>query len=32
MRVQAYALLERRQLYEWIFDPLYDIGRAAHGI
>ena len=32
MQVQAYALLERRQLYEWIFDPLYDIGRAAHGI
>jgi membrane fusion protein len=32
MQVQAYALLDRRPLYEWILDPLYDIGRAAHGI
>jgi membrane fusion protein len=32
MRVQAYALLERRQLYEWILEPLYDLGRAAHGL
>ncbi len=31
MRVQAYALLDRRPLYQWILDPLYDIGRAAHG-
>ena len=31
MRVQAYALLDRRQLYQWIFEPLYDVGRAAHG-
>ena len=32
MQVQAYALLDRRQLYEWILEPLYDIGRAAHGL
>ncbi|MGC2200985.1 MAG: HlyD family efflux transporter periplasmic adaptor subunit [Stellaceae bacterium] len=32
MRVQAYALLDRRPLYQWILDPLYDIGRAAHGL
>jgi membrane fusion protein len=32
MRVQAYALLDRRQLYEWIFEPLHEIGRAAHGL
>jgi membrane fusion protein len=31
MQVQAYALLDRRPLYEWILDPLYDIGRAVHG-
>jgi membrane fusion protein len=31
MQVQAYALLDRRPLYQWILDPLYDIGRAAHG-
>jgi membrane fusion protein len=31
MRVQAYALLDRRPLYQWIFEPLYDVGRAAHG-
>jgi membrane fusion protein len=31
MQVQAYALLDRQALYEWILDPLYDIGRAAHG-
>jgi membrane fusion protein len=30
MQVQAYALLDRRPLYEWILDPLYDVGRAAH--
>ena len=30
MEVQAYALLDRRPLYQWIFEPLYDIGRAAH--
>ena len=30
MPVQAYALLDRRLLYEWILEPLYDIGRAAH--
>jgi membrane fusion protein len=30
MQVQAYALLDRRPLYQWILDPLYDIGRAAH--
>jgi membrane fusion protein len=32
MQVQAYALLDRRPLYQWILDPLYDIGRAAHGL
>jgi membrane fusion protein len=32
MRVQAYALLDRRPLYQWILEPLYDIGRAAHGL
>ena len=31
MQVQAYALLDRRPLYQWILDPLCDIGRAAHG-
>jgi len=30
MPVQAYALLDRRLLYQWILEPLYDIGRAAH--
>jgi membrane fusion protein len=29
MQVHAYALLERRQLYEWMLAPLYDIGRAT---
>jgi membrane fusion protein len=29
MQVHAYALLERRQLYEWMLEPLYDIRRAA---
>ena len=32
MEVQAYALLDRRLLYQWIFEPLYDIGRAAHAL
>jgi membrane fusion protein len=32
MQVQAYALLDRRPLYQWILEPLYDIGRAAHGL
>jgi membrane fusion protein len=32
MQVQAYALLDRRPLYQWILDPLYDIGRAGHGL
>jgi membrane fusion protein len=32
MRVQAYALLDRRPLYQWILEPLYAIGRAAHGL
>jgi membrane fusion protein len=31
MRVQAYALLDRRLLYQWILHPLYDIGRAGYG-
>ena len=30
MPVQAYSLLDRRLLYQWILEPLYDIGRAAH--
>ena len=32
MQVHAYALLERRQLYEWMLEPLYDIRRAARGL
>jgi membrane fusion protein len=31
MQVHAYTLLERRQLYEWVLEPLYDIGRATRG-
>jgi membrane fusion protein len=31
MQVNAYALLERRQLYEWVLEPLYDVGRAMRG-
>jgi membrane fusion protein len=31
MGVEAYALLDRRPLYQWILEPLYEIGRAAHG-
>jgi membrane fusion protein len=31
MQVNAYALLERRQLYEWMLEPLYDVGRAMRG-
>jgi membrane fusion protein len=32
MRVEAYALLDRRKLYEWVLEPVYEIGRAAHGL
>ena len=32
MQVQAYALLDRRPVYQWILEPLYDIGRAAHSL
>lgn len=32
MRVHAEALLEWRRLYEWIFAPLYDLGRATRGL
>ena len=32
MRVQAYALLDRRPLYQWMLEPLYETGRAAHGL
>jgi membrane fusion protein len=32
MQVQAYALLDRRPLYQWILQPLYDIGRVVHGL
>src|SRR5262249_48193279 len=31
MQVHAYTLLERRQLYEWVLEPLYEIGRATRG-
>ena len=31
MQVNAYALLETRQLYEWMLAPLYDVGRALRG-
>jgi membrane fusion protein len=31
MQVQAYVLLDRRPLYQWIFQPLYDIARATRG-
>jgi membrane fusion protein len=31
MQVQAYALLERRPLYQWILSPIYDLARAVHG-
>ena len=31
MQVQAYALLDRRPLYQWILEPLYDLGRATRG-
>ena len=30
MRVEAYALLDRRPLYRWILEPLDAFGRAAH--
>jgi membrane fusion protein len=30
MHVEAYALLDRRPLYQWILDPLYNVARAAH--
>jgi membrane fusion protein len=32
MQVQAYALLDTRRLYEWMLEPLYDIGRLTHGL
>jgi len=32
MQVQAYALLDRRRIYEWILNPLYDIGRATRDL
>jgi membrane fusion protein len=32
MQVHATALLERRQLYDWVLAPLYDIGRAMRGL
>jgi membrane fusion protein len=32
MQVQAYVLLDRRPLYQWILGPLYEIGRAGHGL
>ena len=30
MRVDAYALLDRRPLYQWILQPVYAFGRALH--
>ena len=30
MQVQAFVLLDRRPLYQWILDPLYGLRRAAH--
>ncbi|MBV9482562.1 MAG: HlyD family efflux transporter periplasmic adaptor subunit [Acidobacteria bacterium] len=30
MQVQGYAILDRRPLYQWIVEPLYDVGRIAH--
>jgi membrane fusion protein len=32
MQVHATALLDRRQLYEWVLEPLYDICRATRGL
>jgi membrane fusion protein len=32
MQAHAYALLDRRQLYEWVLNPLYDIGRGTRGL
>jgi membrane fusion protein len=32
MQVHAAALLDRRQLYEWVLEPFYDIRRATHGL
>jgi len=32
MQVHAYALLDKRQLYEWVLEPLYDIGRATRAL
>ena len=31
MQVQAFVLLDRRPLYQWILQPVYDLARAAHG-
>jgi membrane fusion protein len=31
MQVQAYVLLDRRPLYQWIFQPVFDLVRATHG-
>ena len=31
MQVHATALLDRRQLYEWVLEPLYEVGRATRG-
>ena len=32
MQVQAYVLLDRHPLYQWIFEPLYDVGRVVYGL
>jgi membrane fusion protein len=32
MQVQAYVLLDRHPLYQWIFEPLYDVGHVVYGL
>ena len=32
MQVQAYVLLDRHPLYQWICEPLYDVGRVVYGL
>jgi membrane fusion protein len=32
MQTHAYALLDRRQLYEWVLEPLYDFRRVTRGL
>jgi membrane fusion protein len=30
MRVEAFVLLDRRRLYQWVMQPLYAFGRTVH--